>query len=113
MLAVGILASLSTSMAFVDALDPYCQAPLGVGTGTGGAGTSLAMAIIIARHGDRTPANLLPDEGAISWNGCGVGRTDTMLLDGSKTAFSGFSYSPAPLSSPYAKGMWQGDCKYF
>jgi hypothetical protein len=53
----------------------YCEAPLAAGTGAGGAGTKLAMAIVVARHGDRTPANILPDEGNVSWDGCGAGRT--------------------------------------
>lgn len=90
-------------------VDPYCQAVLEAGKGAGGPGTSLAMAIVIARHGDRTPANILPDEGDISWDGCGAGRTDT--VPGSKAAFAGFAYSPALAASPYAKGMWQGDCE--
>jgi hypothetical protein len=28
----------------------------------------------------------------------------------SDASFSGFAFSPAPLTNPYAKGMWRGDC---
>ena len=88
--------------------DPYCEAVLQGGTGRGAPGTSLAMAVVVARHGDRTPANILPDEGAVSWDGCGTARTDTVPR--STAAFGGFAYVPAPAGSAYAKAMWRGDC---
>jgi hypothetical protein len=90
----------------------YCQAELRAGNSAPPPpGKELAFAVVIARHGDRTPASVLPDEGLVSWNGCGVSRTDTIerrMLPGSTASFSGFSYSPA--SNPYARGMWRGDC---
>ena len=88
--------------------DPYCEAPLTAGSGAGGADTVLALAIVVARHGDRTPASILPDEGAISWDGCGKSRTDT--VPASKAPFTGFAYTAAPAANPYANGMWRGDC---
>lgn len=100
--------ALSSGAAKVD----YCQAVLDAGSGAGGSGTALHMAVVIARHGDRTPANVLPHEGDIVWQGCGAGRTDSVPPSSAPLphVFSGFSYSPAPATHPYAKGFWQGDC---
>ena len=87
----------------------YCQAELETGYGVGGNGTKLAMAIVIARHGDRAPVDLLPNEDDVSWSGCGRYRMD-LIADGSEDAFAGFNYSSPPSGNPYAHGMWTGEC---
>ena len=105
-------AFLSVGMSVKNVPVDYCQANLQAGSGEpgdwGGADMALVMAVVVARHGDRTPANILPHEGEITWEDCGDARTDT--IPSSKAPFSGFAYSQPPPSSPYASGLWRGSC---
>ena len=83
--AAAALWPLVLAVASAATADPYCAAVLHAGDGLGGPGTSLAMAVVVARHGDRTPVNILPDEGAVTWDGCGALRTDTVPRSKAKT----------------------------
>jgi hypothetical protein len=85
---VAVLWTMVLAVASAADADPYCAAVLQAGDGLGGQGTSLAMAVVVARHGDRTPANIRPDEGAVSWDGCGASRTDTVPRSKAKTLTS-------------------------
>eukprot|EP01130_Rhizamoeba_saxonica_P002242 TRINITY_DN12089_c0_g1_i1.p1 TRINITY_DN12089_c0_g1~~TRINITY_DN12089_c0_g1_i1.p1 ORF type:complete len:407 (-),score=71.87 TRINITY_DN12089_c0_g1_i1:57-1277(-) len=83
----------------------YCEAPLPLNRGAPGSDSKLVTMAVITRHGDRSPANVLPYEDD-TWDFCNI-ESLTVVDD---HGYNIHVEIPGTDQSHYSENLWKGNC---